>query len=316
LPFAAVSPITASMADTVVTVIAARGAAATLGAAVVEASRALELCGARLGGIDWLAENVACDIAFDDLPSDQADAVCRRAIAQKIGRVPIDLVAQPSEGRKKRLLVADMEATIIANEMLDELAALRGIEAQISAITARAMNDEIDFAEALAERVSLLKGLPETALATVAARIRINPGAKALVKTMHAAGARTALVSGGFSVFAEAVGQRLGFDLIVANELIIRDGQIAGTVKQPILAREAKLETLTGLAAEQGLPLAATLAVGDGANDLPMIEAAGLGIAYHAKPNTVARARWRIDHADLSALLYAQGYRRDEIIAD
>lgn len=304
------------MPDTVITVIAARQAAAALGAAVVEASRALELRGARLGGIDWLAESIACDIAFDDLPPDQADAICRRAIAQKIGPVPIDLVAQPRAGRKKRLLVADMEATIIANEMLDELAELRGIKAQIAAITARAMNGEIDFAAALTERVALLKGLPESALATVAARIRINPGAKALVATMRAAGARTALVSGGFRIFADAVGGRLGFDLTVANELEVSGGQLAGTVKQPILAREAKLETLTSLAAEHGLPLAATLAVGDGANDLPMIEAAGLGVAYHAKPNTVARARWRVDHADLSALLYAQGYRRAEIVAE
>jgi phosphoserine phosphatase len=303
------------MSAIVVTFIAAPEGAAALGAAAAAAAGALEQLGASTAGPDWLAESIACDIAIDGIAPDQADAACRRAIAQALGPTPIDVVAQPRTGRRKMLLVADMEATIIANEMLDELAELRGIQAQISAITARAMNGELDFAAAVTERVALLKGLPESALSTVAARMRINPGAKALVATMRAAGARTALVSGGFRVFAEEVGRRLGFDRIVANDLVLADGKLAGTVKQPILAREAKLQTLTGLAAERGLPLAATLAVGDGANDLPMIEAAGLGIAYHAKPNTVARARWRIDHADLSALLYAQGYRRDEIIA-
>ena len=303
------------MPATIVTLIAAPEAAASLAAAAAAAARALEQLGAPSASLDWLAESIACDIALDGIAPDQADAACRHAITQALGTAPIDVVAQPSAGRRKMLLVADMEATVIANEMLDELAALRGIEAQISAITARAMNGELDFAAAVTERVALLKGLPESALATVAARMRINPGARPLVATMRAAGARTALVSGGFRVFAEEVGRRLGFDRIVANDLVLADGKLAGTVKLPILAREAKLQTLTALAAERGLSLAATLAVGDGANDLPMIEAAGLGIAYHAKPNTVARARWRIDHADLSALLYAQGYRRDEIVA-
>jgi phosphoserine phosphatase len=301
------------MADTVITLIAAPEASTALPAAADEAMRALAQLGAELDGIDWLDEQIACEIVCDDLPPDQADAACRRAIAQAIGRVPIDLVAQSGVGRKKMLLLADMEATIIANEMLDELAELRGIRAQISAITARAMNGELDFAAALAERVAMLKDLPEAALAAVASRIRINPGAKALVATMRAAGAHTALVSGGFRVFASGIGRKLGFDLTIANELIISEGKLAGTVKEPILGREAKLQSLTALAAERGLPLAATLAVGDGANDLPMIEAAGLGIAYHAKPKVAEQARWRVDHADLTALLYAQGYRRDEI---
>ena len=302
------------MPDTVITLIAAPDAAMLLPAAVDEAMRALAQLGAQLDGVDWLAEQIACDVAFDDLAPDQADAACRDAIAQMVGSAPIDVLAQPRAGRKKALLVADMEATIIANEMLDELAELRGLRAHISAITARAMNGELDFAAALKERVALLKDLPEAALATVASRIRINPGARALVATMRAAGAHTALVSGGFRVFASEIGRDLGFDVAIANELIVADGKLAGTVREPILAREAKLQTLTALAAEHGLPLAATLTVGDGANDLPMIEAAGMGIAYHAKPAVAAQARWRVDHADLTALLYAQGYRRDEIL--
>lgn len=302
------------MSDSVVTLIATPEAASALPAAAETAMRALTQLGASVDGRDWLAERVACDIAFADLPPDQADAACRRAITQAIGNAAIDVLAQPRVGRKKVLLVADMEATIIANEMLDELAELRGLRAQISAITARAMNGELDFPAALRERVALLKDLPESALATVAARIRINPGAKALVATMRAQGAVTALVSGGFRVFADKIGRALGFDRTSANELLIASGKLAGTVKEPILARDAKLATLTSLAAERGLPLAASLAVGDGANDLAMLQAAGLGVAYHAKPAVAAQARARVDHADLTALLYAQGYRRDEFI--
>lgn len=302
------------MAESVLTLVAAPEAASALGSAAEAAMRALARLGARIDECLWLAPQVACDIGFDDLPADQADAVCRAAIAQELGKAAIDVLAQPRRGRKKALLVADMEATIIANEMLDELAELRGLRAQVSAITARAMNGELEFEAALKERVALLKNLPESALAEVAARIRINPGAKILVATMRAEGAYTALVSGGFRVFANPIRNQLGFDLAVANELVIEDGKLAGTVREPILAREAKLATLTTLAAERGLSLAATLAVGDGANDLPMLAAAGLGVAYHAKPAVAAQARWRIDHADLTALLYAQGYRQEEFV--
>ncbi len=303
------------MAEHVLTLIAAPEASQALAGAADTAAQALSQLGAAIEARDWLAENVACDIVFDGLAPDQADAACRSALARTNGPSAIDVVAQPLASRRKALLVADMEATIIANEMLDDLAELRGLRAQISAITARAMNGELDFAAALTERVALLKDLPESALAETAKGIRINPGAKALVATMRAHGAFAALVSGGFRVFAYQVRDALGFDRAVANDLVIADGKLAGTVRQPILAREAKLATLTTLAAERGLSLAATLAVGDGANDLPMIQAAGMGIAYHAKPSVAAQARLRVDHADLTALLYAQGYRQDEIVS-
>jgi phosphoserine phosphatase len=299
------------MAESVVTLIAAQANDPAIGNAAEVARQALEKLGARIDGIDWLAPAQACDILFDDLAPDQADAGVRAAL----GAAPIDILAQHTVGRRKQLLVADMEATIIANEMLDELAELRGIQPQIADITRRAMNGEIEFAGALRERVGLLKDMPESALAEAGARIRINPGAAALVATMREHGAYTALVSGGFRIYAERVRQELGFDVAVANELIVENGKLAGTVKEPILGREAKLATLTLLAVERGLPFAATIAVGDGANDLPMIEAAGAGIAYHAKPIVAAAARLRVDHGDLTALLYAQGYRDVEIVS-
>jgi len=302
------------MAESVLTLVAAEAASPEIGRAADAARRALANLGARVDAVDWLAAERACAIAFDDLAPDQADAAARAGVAATLGPVAIDMVAQPALGRRKSLLVADMEATIIANEMLNELADLRGIRAQISVITERAMNGEIDFVPALLERVALLQDLPESALAEVASRIRINPGAQALVATMRAHGAYTALVSGGFRIYADRVRAELGFDLVVANDLVVTAGKLAGTVREPILGREAKLATLTLLSVQRGLALSATLAVGDGANDLPMIDAAGLGIAYHAKPAVAAQARHRIDHADLTALLYAQGYREEEIV--
>jgi phosphoserine phosphatase len=206
-----------------------------------------------------------------------------------------------------------MESTIIENEMLDELAEFLGLRDEVSEITRQAMNGEIDFAAALVARVALLAGMKATRLAEAASRIRIMPGAAALVATMRAHGAHAALVSGGFTVFTASVRQTLGFDSDIANELIVEKGRLTGTVRAPIVTRETKLAALKSLAAERGLPLAACLAVGDGANDLPMIEAAGLGVAFRAKPAVAARARIRIDHGDLTALLYAQGYRESEI---
>jgi phosphoserine phosphatase len=299
----------ARMGENVVTLIAAEAGDGALGAA--EAARqALAKLGALLDATDWLAAARACDIPFDDLAPDQADAGIRAAL----GGTAIDVLSQASAGRRKQLLVADMEATIIANEMLDELAELAGIQPQIAAITQRAMNGEIEFTGALRERVALLKDLSESALAEAGDRIRINPGAAALVATMRAHGAYTALVSGGFRIYAERVRRLLGFNVAIANELIVAGGKLAGTVREPILGKEAKLAALTLLAVEHGLSFAAALAVGDGANDLPMIEAAGMGVAYHAKPVVATATRLRIDHADLTALLYAQGYREEEIV--
>jgi len=298
------------MAANVLTLIAGPGAAGEIEPAAEMVRDGLRRLGARVAPLDWLAPGIAGDIPFEGLVPDQADAAARAAMAG----AAIDVVAQEAAGRTKRLLVADMESTIIVNEMLDELADLLGLREQVAAITRRAMNDEIDFAAALGERVLLLRDLPESALAEAGQRIRFTPGAAALVATMRANGAYTVLVSGGFRVYTRRIAAELGFNQEIANDLVIAEGRLTGRVKEPILAREAKLEGLKRIAAERALPLTATLAVGDGANDIAMIEAAGLGVAFHAKPALAARARYRIDHADLTALLYAQGYRGEEIV--
>jgi phosphoserine phosphatase len=231
--------------------------------------------------------------------------------------MPVDFCVQSSEGRRKRLLVADMDSTIINVECLDELADFAGLKAEISAITERAMRGELAFEGALRERVGMLKGLAVTALQQAYdERVRLNPGARTLVRTMAANGARCSLVSGGFSFFTGRVAQAAGFHSDRANTLLIADEKLTGHVGEPILGKEAKLEALEEDAAVIGVPLAAALAVGDGANDLAMIEAAGLGIAYRAKPVVAARADAKVDHADLTALLYFQGYTQDEFVTD
>ena len=258
---------------------------------------------------DWLAPGRACDLLLGDGDAATAETAARRVI----GETPIDVLVQPVMGRRKRVFVADLESTIIENEMLDELADFVGLRAHVAEITRRAMNGELDFAAALTERVALLKGLPATVLDEAATRIRLMPGGRALLATLRAVGVRTALVSGGFTVFADRIGAELGFEQVIANRLDIADGRIAGTVAAPILTRESKRDTLVELAQRYGVPLTATLAIGDGANDLPMLDAAGLGIAFHAKPAVAAASRWRLDHADLTGVLFAQGYRREEI---
>jgi len=278
-----------------------------------EAARALDRLGAKLGAADWLAARRAVDIPFDELDPDQAEAAVRSALKLGFDGPPVDALAQPAADRRKRLLLSDMEATAIANEMLVEIAKFAGIEKQIADITRRTMNGELDFATTLRERVALLRGKPTTLLDQAAQRIRITAGAKAMVATMRKHGALTLLVSGGFTVFADRVGRQIGFDRVFANRLLIEDGIIAG-VAEPILTRDSKLATLTQTAAEHGLKLADTLAIGDGDNDLPMIGAAGLGIAFHSHPNVAPHARHRIDHADLTAALFAQGYHQDEIV--
>jgi phosphoserine phosphatase len=294
--------------DHVLTLIApARGPA--LDQVHLHAARAaLKALHATVGAARWLKKGEAADLPFADLAPNQAEAAVRGAL----GDAPIDLVAQAAEGRRKRLLVADMDSTIVTGETLDELADFAGLKERIAAITARAMNGELDFAAALRERVAMLEGLPEEALERTCDRIVLTPGAATLVATMRAHGAVCALVSGGFRFFTARVRERVGFHLDEANELIIESGRLTGRVAEPILDKDAKLATLRRLAAEYALPLAATLAVGDGANDLPMLQAAGLGVAFHAKPSVAAAARVRIDHADLSALLWIQGYTEEE----
>lgn len=256
---------------------------------------------ARVGPPDWLAPEIACDLPFD-------------GEAMPVAMTAIDAVVLPAARRRKKLLVADMESTMIDNEMLDELAEFLGLRERIAGITARAMNGEIDFAGALEERVGLLKGLPVSKLEEAANRIRYMPGGATLVATMKKHGAACALVSGGFTFFTALVHKALGFDSHAANVLGHDGGMLSGTVEPPILGKEAKLAALQRLAGERGLSSAEALSVGDGANDLPMLKAAGLGVAFHAKPAVAAQVPARIDHGDLTALLYLQGYRRDEFI--
>jgi phosphoserine phosphatase len=252
----------------------------------------------------WIEPNVAADIPFTGDP-----AVARAALEGLLPRT--DVVVQPEAGRAKRMLIADMDSTMITIECIDELADYAGIKPQIAEITERAMRGELDFEGALDARVLLLKGLDAAVIdRCYQERVRIMPGAKELVRTMKVDGARCVLVSGGFTVFADRVAAEIGFDRAVSNTLDIADGALLGTVSRPIVGAATKRETLIAEAVALGLTHDQVLAVGDGANDIPMIELAGLGVAYHAKPKTAAAAGARIDHNDLTALLYAQGYGR------
>jgi phosphoserine phosphatase len=258
----------------------------------------------------WLSPGRALDIPFNHDPVQ----VLERARTH-FSKQPVDVNVLPAQGRRKKLLIADMDSTIINCECLDELADMAGIKAKVSAITERAMRGEIDFAAALRERVAMLNGLPLAALERVyAERIRLNPGAKVLVATMRKHGARTLLVSGGFSYFTARVAKDAGFHSDQANDLLDDGAALTGLVREPILGREAKLAALEKTMSELGISSDETLAVGDGANDLAMIRRAGLGVAYHAKPVVAAAARASIVHGDLTALLYLQGYRDEEIV--
>jgi phosphoserine phosphatase len=292
--------------DQVLTLIAPRGA---LAATAPRAARdALVALGATTGAPDWLAPAEAVDLPFAGIAPEQADAAARVALSG----TAVDVIAQAAGGRRKRLLIADMDSTIVTTETLDELAGQAGIKDRIAAITKRAMNGELDFEGALRERVGMLKGLGTAALQRTWEETELMPGARELVATMRANGARCALVSGGFTFFTGRVAALVGFHEHHSNTLLETDGRLTGRVADPILGRNAKLATLKRLAAALGIGLDATLAVGDGANDLDMIQAAGLGVAFRAKPVVAAAARVRVDHGDLRALLFAQGYRAGE----
>ncbi|MEC9197886.1 MAG: phosphoserine phosphatase SerB [Pseudomonadota bacterium] len=262
------------------------------------------------GDIQWLAPDVAAEFALDTLPDNQWDVW---ADLQDQG---VDLVILPVEGRRKKMLLADMDSTMIQQECIDELADEAGVGERVKDITARAMNGELDFEGALTERVGLLKGLPENVIDKVLAeRITFMPGGRELLATMKAQGGYCALVSGGFTAFTAKVAAELGFDENRANTLIAADGALTGDVGRPILGREAKVQALEEISARLGITEADVVAVGDGANDLGMLGRAGFGVALHAKPSVAAQCDIRINHGDLTALLYIQGYSRDEFVA-
>lgn len=263
-------------------------------------------------GLYWLADGVACDIALrDGCDPERLETVLRGVVAEQ----PVDVVVQAAETRRKKLLIADMDSTMIGQECIDELAAEVGLKDKVAAITARAMNGEIAFEPALVERVALLEGLPTGVIAEVIERrITLTPGGITLVATMRAKGYYTALVSGGFTVFTGPVAAMLGFDEHRANLLIEERGRLTGKVAEPILGKQAKVDALNEIAARLGISVDEVLAVGDGANDLGMLQLAGAGVALHAKPVVSAEARIRIDHADLTALLYIQGYRKTDFV--
>lgn len=251
-----------------------------------------------------------------DLFSDAADAGALEAgIRAALAGAPIDIIVQPVAGRRKALFLADMDSTMIGQECIDELAAYVGLKDLVAGITERAMRGEIAFEPALRERVALLKGVKLAVVDEIIRdRITLTPGGSALVRTMRAQGGYTALVSGGFTVFTGPISTTIGFDEHRSNTLLSRDGVLTGEVAEPILGRQAKLDALVELRARFALRPDQTMAVGDGANDLAMLGAAGLGVAFRAKPAVAAAAHARLDHADLTALLYAQGYKGDEIV--
>jgi phosphoserine phosphatase len=286
--------------DSVLLLIAAPGSGAITGEIV---SMLRDLGG---GEPRWLAEAEAAEVPlFDRWPE----------LRKELPNLPVDLAVVPLANRRKRLLIADMDSTMIQQECIDELGVMAGVGDHIKEVTARAMRGELDFEGALKERVGLLKGLEEGIIARIIReRITFMPGGRTLVATMKAHGAYTALVSGGFTPFTAHVASHLGFDENQANELIIRDGRLEGEVGMPILGQQAKVEALHRISQRLGISPADAVAVGDGANDIPMLLKAGMGVALHAKPKVQEQAKIAINHGDLTALLYLQGYAKSDFV--
>lgn len=266
--------------------------------------------GAQLGPIRWLSETKACDIFFDGISPDTADPLVRAQLDEQ----HLDGYAQPDTNRAKKIFVADMDSTIVSGETLDDLAELAGVGEKIAEITARAMNGELPFREALKARMAMLKDLPTSYLDETLAALKFNPGAEVLLATLNANGTYTALVSGGFRFFTEKVSEKLGFVYHQGNILDIENGKLTGKIVDPIVTKDTKLEVLNTLCNERGVSLSDSLTVGDGANDLPMLKAAGLGVAYRAKPVVRAEARAQVTYTDLSTLLYYQGYTKSQFV--
>jgi phosphoserine phosphatase len=303
---------------TLVATLISNPAAPALDAAAIErARRALPSAQAPI----WLDPGIAADIPFSG-SRENSQANDNRALADRLrdalAGVPLDVVVQPAGSRRKPLFLADMDSTMIGQECVDELADYVGVKQRVAAITERAMRGELEFAPALRERVALLAGLPASVVDEVIAnRISLAPGARTLVATMRSYGAYTCLVTGGFTLFSRRIAAMVGFDDNRANTLLLdAGGRLTGEVAEPIFGRADKLATLIELTRRFGLAPDQTLVAGDGANDIAMIEAAGLGVAYHAKPKVAEVAAARIDHGDLTALLYAQGYRREEFVSE
>ena len=274
------------------------------------AEDALRRAGVEPNGRSWIEPDTACDVLFGGSPD-------RGRIALESLSPGVDAIVQGEAGRRKKLLAADMDSTMITVECIDELADYAGVKAQVAGVTERAMRGEIQFEAALFERVALLAGLDEQVLCRCyEERVRLTPGARTLVRTMKRDGAYCLLVSGGFTLFAERVAVAAGFDRAVSNRLGIEAGKLTGRVEGSIVGAAGKRQALLDAAAEHDLDIADTLAIGDGANDIPMLEGAGLGIAYRAKPAVVNAAGARIEYGDLSALLYAQGYSRKQWVLD
>ena len=274
------------------------------------ATACLSELGAETADANWLARGIACDIPFRGLDLQVAEA----SVQHNFQGLPIDIIAQKTANRRKKLLVADMDSTMIMGETLDELAEFAGYKDEVAAITSLAMNGELRFVDALKQRIKLLEGLSLDNLKKTMAGVELTPGGKALVQTMKANGAVTMLISGGFTYFTDRVRDLIGFDKAKGNNFEISDAKLTGQVLEPIIDKDAKLAILKSFAAEHGIAEIDTMAAGDGANDLPMLMAAGIGVAYHAKPAVAKLARVCINHGDLTALLYIQGYREEEFV--